>query len=494
MSLISHGFHRVVLVAGILLAIGLPAGVHAQDTSTLNKVVTLNKKALQSYESLDMEAAAKFLKEAVELCNLEGLERHPAAARTHIHLGVVDVAGLRLRDQGLLEFRRAIGIDPNIKVTKSLMNPEVDAVFAEALAAGGEAPPAAAAAPLPSAPPPAATKPAAEAAPVPVAPAPVVVSASGISHPPVTEAVNGKAIEIKAQIPAGLHAEKIVLAYRNGSEGDFLAREMQPIESAPGWYHEKIPAEATQGTQVSYYIEAQDADGQALASSGTQSTPHKIQLGNESAEREDRAGAAAGTGRHASETPLWFVFAAGIGGGYFSGTPEMNPVGDDGKALKSSGTDLAKLAHLAPEIGYFQSEHLLLSLQGRLQYVTGGQDVTYNGNTYKASKVALAGLAKASYFLPEAGDHFQPFIAGQAGFGEIRYPVETIPLLGCGQNGVAATCKDTVRGGLGLFGVAAGFAYMLGENVGIYTSVSGLVGLPDLALNADLNVGVAFIK
>jgi len=33
MTLISHGFHRVVLVAGILLAIGLPAGVHAQDTS-----------------------------------------------------------------------------------------------------------------------------------------------------------------------------------------------------------------------------------------------------------------------------------------------------------------------------------------------------------------------------------------------------------------------------------------------------------------------------
>jgi len=46
------------------------------------------------------------------------------------------------------------------------------------------------------------------------------------------EANNGKAIEIKAQIPAVMHAEKIVLAYRKGSDGDFLAREMQPIESA----------------------------------------------------------------------------------------------------------------------------------------------------------------------------------------------------------------------------------------------------------------------
>jgi hypothetical protein len=489
MTFLSNSFHRVVLAGGFLLALSLSSGVRAQDTSTLNKVVELNKKALQSYESLDMEAAAKFLKQAIELCNLEGLERHPAAARTHIHLGVIYVAGLRLHDLGLTEFRRAIGIDPNIKVTKSLVNPEVETAFAEALAAGGEAPSPAVAAP-PSAPlPPSAAKTVVEAA-----PAPIAVGASGISHPPVTEAVNGKAIEIKAQIPAVMHAEKIVLAYRKGSDGDFLAREMQPIESAAGWYHEKIPAEATQGTQVSYYIEVQDADGQALGSSGTQSAPHKIQLGNESSESEDRGSSTAGPQRHASETPLWFVFAAGVGGGYFSGTPEMNPVGDDGKALKSSGTDMAKLAHLAPELGYFHSEHLLLSLQGRLQYVTGEKDVTYNGNTYKATKYALAGLAKASYFLAEASDHFQPFIAGQAGFGEIRYPVETIPLKGCGQNGVAAKCNDTVRAGLGLLGAAAGFVYMFGDNVGLYTSLSALVGVPNFALNTDVNVGVAFIK
>ena len=488
MTFMSHGFRRVVLVGSFIFALGAPTGALAQDTSTLNKVVELNKKALQSYENLDMEAAAKFLKEAVELCNLEGLERHPAAARTHIHLGVVYVAGLKLRDAGLAEFRRAIGIDPNIKVTKSLVNPEVESVFAEALAAGGESSPAVAS--LSASPPPSAAKPAVQAA-----AAPAVVGASGISHPPVTEAANGKAIEIKAQIPASMLVEKVVLAYRNGGEGDFLAREMRPIESAPGWYHEKIPAEATQGTQVSYYIEAQDADGQSLGSSGTQSAPHEIQLGDETAESEDRSGSTAtGAGRHASESPLWFVFAAGVGGGYFSGTPEMNPVGDDGKALKSSGTDMAKLAHIAPELGYFQSEHLLLSLQGRLQYVTGGQDITYNGNTYKSAKYALAGLAKASYFLAEASEHFQPFLAGQAGFGEIRYPVETTPLQGCGQSGAVAKCEDTVRGGLGLFGVAAGFVYMFGENIGIYTSLSALVGLPNLALNADVNVGVAIVK
>jgi hypothetical protein len=120
--------------------------------------------------------------------------------------------------------------------------------------------------------------------------------------------------------------------------------------------------------------------------------------------------------------------------------------------------------------------------------------VSYAGKTYKTSKTALAGLAKVSYFLREASEHFQPFVALQAGVGEIRYPVKTTPLLGCGANGGVASCKDTVRGGLGLAGAAVGFAYMLGESVGVYASLSGLVGAPDFVVEGDLNLGVAVIR
>jgi hypothetical protein len=135
-----------------------------------------------------------------------------------------------------------------------------------------------------------------------------------------------------------------------------------------------------------------------------------------------------------------------------------------------------------------------LSLQGRLQYLNTGEDITYAGKTYKTTKFALAGLAKASYFLAEASEHFQPFVAAQAGVGDIRYPATTPPLQGCGPTGAPGGCRDTVRTGLGLAGVAAGVVYMFGESVGIYSSLSALAGFPDFALNADLNLGVAFIK
>jgi hypothetical protein len=487
MTAFFRGFPRALVAGACLCAAIGSAPAFAEETATLNKIVELNKKALRIYEELDVETAVKILKQAIELCNLEGLDRHRAAARSHIHLGVVYVSGLKLHDQGLAEFRRALGIDPVIRVTKSVSNPEVEAVFAEALAKGAEPPLPSLVAPSPASP---------EPAKAPAAiPALGVARESAINHPPVTEASAGKAVEIKAQIPRSLRAEKIVLAYRIGTQGEFLAREMRPIENAPDWYQEKIPADATQSAQVSYYIEAQDDDGQPLMASGTQVAPHQIKIVSETSESAESIGAAKGESNRAlAATPFWFVFAAGGGGGYFSGTPEMNSANDSGKPLKSSGTELAALGHLAPELGYFHSEHVLFSLQGRFQFVTGGQDVNYGGKTYRASKTALAGLAKVSYFLREPSEHFQPFVALQAGLGEIRYPVTTSPLLGCGANGGVGNCKDTVRGGLGLFGASAGFAYMLSDTMGLYASLSSLIGSPNLAVDCDLNLGVTFIR
>src|SRR3954470_17664281 len=77
-----------VVCAGALLCSGSPA--QAQD-AVLQKVTDLNKKAVESYENLDMDEAAKFLRQALELCAAEGLNNHKAKARTHIHLGIVMV-------------------------------------------------------------------------------------------------------------------------------------------------------------------------------------------------------------------------------------------------------------------------------------------------------------------------------------------------------------------------------------------------------------------
>jgi hypothetical protein len=467
-------------MVGMLIALGVGNHVFAEDTEVLNEVVDLNKEALVAFQERDMEHAMMTLKKALELCTMEGIEGHTITARTHIHLGVVYLMGFKQRDQALAEFRHAIGIDPNIKMTRTLNSPEVEAVFNEANEKGGTT--------LPSTPSP---RPPLQAPPPQRASsAPRSDGANGVIHTPVSQAKRNKDIEIKAQIAANLGAEKIILAYRSEGSGHFQTLEMLPIEDASSWYQATIPSEATSGAQASYYIEALNEEGQRLATNGTASSPHRIQLN----EREGSPQSKNSNGSEDStETPLLFILAVGAGGGTFSSSPEMNPRNGN-KTLKASGLGLATLAHLAPEIGYFWSEDIVVSVRGRLQYVTGSQDVRKDGKIYQTTHMAIAGLAKVAWVLAPPSDTFQPFIAAEGGLGEIRYPVKTEPLEGCGANGGVGPCKDTVRGGLGLLGGSLGFIYMLGESLGFYSALNVLGSAPSLSLTLDLNLGIAIFR
>ena len=50
-----------------------------------------------------------------------------------------------------------------------------------------------------------------------------------------------------------------MLAYREQGTSDFLGREMEPV--GDGAYRAEIPASATAGSSVAYYMEAQDDGG-----------------------------------------------------------------------------------------------------------------------------------------------------------------------------------------------------------------------------------------
>ena len=481
---------RTAALAGLLLGLASSARASEPEDETLNKVVELNKKALALYDALDMEGAAALLNQALELCKSADLDRHPTAARTHIHLGVIYVSGLKNREQGLAEFHKAIAIDPKITITKSLINPEVQAAFIEAQSETA----------LPRSTLPSLPFPTGQEAPLHAAPLEGVVN--GISHPLVTEATRNKAIAIKAQVPPGLGAAKVVLAYRAEDADEFLVRDMIPVEDAAGWFRAEIPVEATQGKQVAYYIEAQNSDDREIAHSGTPEESHSIALVPENAPDETSPAVApnskAGKDNSAVMSPpgLWLVLAVGSGGGYHSGSPEMNPqdASSPPKDIDVSGFGFARLLHLAPEIGYFHSDRLILSVQGRFQFVTGAQDVHIDKNTYKPAKMAFAGLAKANWLLGKSGRRFQPFVSAQAGAGQIRQNIKTpasANLTGCG---AAPTCKDTILGGVGLAGVGTGFTFKLNETLGVYAALNVLVGAPKFMVESDLNLGVSVVR
>jgi hypothetical protein len=494
----------------LVMTIGATPAAHAQDPAILQQVTDLNKKAVEAYENLEMEEAAKFLREALQVCAKEGLGSHKAKARTHIHLGIVMVAGLKQRDRGIQQFKRALEIDPTIKPTKSLVNPEIQAAFDEAAKdMGGAAPATPAPAPVVEAP-----KPPPPPEPTPAAPAEAAAPrVKGIQHTPVAEARPETTITIKAAIEAGLGHDKIILAYRPEGATDFLARDME--KDSRGWYVARIPLPATRGSVVSYYIEARTRTGVALGNNGTANEPHVISLSPD-------APVAPPTGDDAtistaprrrpppdeddprgprSEHRFWLSFGIGTGYGWAKGTPEVNQTDQQGRNIDfPGGFAPAQLLHLSPEIGFFMAPNLLLSLQGRLQLVTAATEVrdpscpenkqsSTGVGVCTPAKGAIAILGKATWLLGKPAA-FRPFFSLSAGGGEIRHLISIDNLRDCGP-GRNAQCTDTILGGVILVGPGAGFNYTLSSSLSFVASLNSLVGLPNPTVNFDLNVGMA---
>jgi len=142
----SHRFvsSRVaVVVVGILLA--APAALRAApavDPAAVTKVTDLNKKALAAYSQQDWDSAKDLLKQALQICADAGMDQHPITARTHLHFGAVAITGFKQREAGVKQFKKALEIQPDIKLTKSIVTPELQDAFEEAVLAsngGGEA-------------------------------------------------------------------------------------------------------------------------------------------------------------------------------------------------------------------------------------------------------------------------------------------------------------------------------------------------------------------
>src|SRR4029079_11591284 len=121
-----------------LLTVAVPRIAAADEAAAVNKVTQLNKKAIDAYHTQDYEAARAVLKEALELCASAGLDKHAIRARTHIHFGIVAIVGFKQREVGLKQFRKALEVEPDIKLTKQLATLELQDAFEEAVLASNE--------------------------------------------------------------------------------------------------------------------------------------------------------------------------------------------------------------------------------------------------------------------------------------------------------------------------------------------------------------------
>jgi hypothetical protein len=301
---------------------------------------------------------------------------------------------------------------------------------------------------------------------------------------------------------------KVFLEYRPQGAAEFEELEMKKSGNR---YTAEIPASATGGGLIAYYIEADsdDEDADSIATSGSEENPFTITLvaGEKTGTGANEPGCEGDDCEEEEDVgpPYFVALMGGIGYGFTTGFGEIN----DGNKV-SPGFAVAPVAQISPEIGYFISPKLRLSLQFRYQIVSGTTPLNldkYLSPDYQAAhrgdlekcgadhlcstrtSSALAVLARGTWFF--GADLIRPYFSLAIGGGYIRHRV-TFTSLGkvCGKNG-DQTCVDTVLAGPVFAGPGGGVLFAILPNVGLLVDVTSVLGFPKFTYNFDLNGGVA---
>src|SRR5262245_44277521 len=471
-SNVSRLFVCLAAIALSALAATPAARAEAEDSAAVEKITKLNKKAVDEYQNLNFEEARKLLKNAIELCGQSNLDNHPVTARTYVHLGIVTFTGFKQRDEAIKHFRKALEIQADIKLDKILATPEVQEVYDEAIAAQKEAVAAG-------------KKP------------PVEPKAGGgsIDHEPIKESKQNTAIAIKAAVDPGLGAKKVVLSFSADGADDFADKEMKEDPPGSGTFSAEIPQSATHGGVVDYFIEALGDNDSPIATKGSAKKTLKIVMLGANGKPlvpAIRKGKKPETPAE-DETPSWFIgVGVGSGVGWTTGKGEVNATGD---VVKPAGFSMSRLMHFAPEVGYYVSPELLLSVQLRFQLVTGANEfkstdpMECGDGVCSPGTYAFAGFARASYFFGE-GD-LRTYVAGNLGLGTIRHVAAFESQQKCGPTG-NQTCIDTVPAGPVFVGGGMGIMYSLSPAFALTLGTNALVGFSKFTFHVDLNAGAAF--
>ncbi len=477
------GFVVAVLVAAGLAA--FPARTQAQDLAAIEAITKLNARALEEYDNLNFDKARKSLNEALDLCSKKGLDNHAIKARTLIHVGVVILGGgITERDAAIKEFQKALAVDPNIKLTSRVANPEVQSAFDEAAKSVPT---------MPSTDSPVET-PAAQTRATPKVAVEPEAPTMGLEHTAIKSAAQGAAIPISVTTDAALEAKKVTLAYRPEGAAEFVRVELK--EYSKGNWSGSIPDSATEGDEVAYALSVQNEAGEAVGTHGSPEAPIVITLKAGRHAEKDSGDAEPEEAERAEPVllPTWFFgLSVGSGIGWASGYGDVN---NQDKVTPAFGA--SKLGHVLPEVGYFVSPDLLLSLQLRIQSVSGATPFRSTppmmmcgaDQVCEPAKGALAAFAKMTWLYGEAP--FLPYLSLSMGAGQIRH-LAGFPGKNdnCGSNiMMPVKCVDTVTAGPILFGPGAGFILNATPNFGFTVGVNTLLGFPQFTFHVDVNAGI----
>ncbi|HZL21610.1 MAG TPA: tetratricopeptide repeat protein [Polyangia bacterium] len=387
-----------------LLAVARVAAAAAPpgDPAAVAKVTNLNRKALEAYGKQDYDAAKELLKQALDVCADAGLDQHPITARTHIHFGVVAIVGFNQHEVGIKQFRKAIEIEPDIKLTKSLVTPELQDAFEEAVLAS---------------------------------------NGTGGGAPAAGGDDNG-----------------------GGAAGDNNAGGG---EAAPSGDSDETPPPRRAVKPRRKHSDDDDDNG------------------------KDKDDDDAGSGQKGT---FFLGLSLGSGFGIAKGSGEVDPAAHN---LAAAGFAFSQLGQIKPEIGYFATPTVLLSVALRFQYINGLNGEVNSGcpNGFcKPYSTATSVLARLTYLASDGPLHLT--VGGQIGGGYIRHAEVFNSDKNCAPSAPAASdtsrqgCVDTIAGGPFLIGPTAGVMYEIGDSFNLIGGINTELGLSKFTFNIDIDVGI----
>jgi len=307
------------------------------------------------------------------------------------------------------------------------------------------------------------------------APPAAAAPANGLIHLPVKKASPGAPIMIAARV-SNSDVAKVVLSYKGGDDGAYATKDLTKAGSR---FSGQIPASATSGGKISYYLEAQDSEGTVLASAGGESRPLVISLGGKDCGDDEDCDEGGPAG-----PPIFIGILGGIGVGYTTGHADLT---NANKVI--NGFAPSSAFHIAPEFGYFVSADWRLSLQARIQIVSGPTPLVDSNGTHQPAKMGVAALARSSWFFGSGG--MRPYVTAALGGGQIRHVVVFDKAARmCGSNG-DQKCVDTVTAGPLFVGGGGGLSIAFTDNVGLIVELNALLGAPKFTAHFDFNGGLS---
>ncbi len=459
----------------VAVAVVVLGFANAANADPKAEIQAKSKEAMESYDLMDYEAAKKFLNQALALSKKARLDKDPITARVYLDLGIAAFAGGDL-ESAKVAFLSAAQIDGKIQIEAAYKSPELTKLLDEARAGAGsaEAPP--------------------------VADGVDCGAVKGLQHNIIDSARAGAAQHIEVLLGSDLKPAKVAVMWR--SEGATEFTEGKLTKQGDCKYVGQIPAGAMRGSLIHYYVGAFDANNKMLAGKGSSGSPNILELSGAAAIKKDEEDPINGTKAKVStkvshdgsvsggvivggKAPkVLIAVTGGTGLGYVTGNTE-------GGNMVEACCVGNSLVVITPELGYYVSQQLSISVAARLGLPLGANVNAAGADAH--STIAPSGLLRLRYALSPTGEGVR--VLGQIGAGVMR---NTIKLTAA----TAGMDTDIVAQGPLLVGAGIGYMKKLGGSVAFVLDLSALAGIAvtkqigttklNNGIGADLSLGFAF--